>query len=62
MTHYHLFHQAEHRIAARRAARQEAREIRMREIERQQREVWKTCLDYSEFESKLYEATTLPAV
>lgn len=32
-------HQAEARLAAKRAARAEAREIRMRELERQQKEV-----------------------
>lgn len=34
----HFFKQAEARLAARRQARAEAREIRMREIERQQKE------------------------
>ena len=36
---YHLPLQAESRLAAKRAARAEAREIRMKEIERQQKEV-----------------------
>ena len=34
-----VVHQAEARLASRRAARAEAREIRMRELERQQQEV-----------------------
>lgn len=35
---FHAYFQAEARLAARRQARAEAREIRMRELERQQKE------------------------
>lgn len=35
---FHTYFQAEARLAARRQARAEAREIRMRELERQQKE------------------------
>lgn len=37
--------QAEARLAAKRAARAEARDIRMRELERQQKEVYNTNMD-----------------
>lgn len=41
--------QAEARLAAKRAARAEARDIRMRELERQQKEVYNTKKDLTGF-------------
>lgn len=39
-----FYFQAEARLAAKRAARAEAREIRLKEIEKQQKEVWLALL------------------
>uniref|UniRef100_H3DKF8 LRR binding FLII interacting protein 1 n=1 Tax=Tetraodon nigroviridis TaxID=99883 RepID=H3DKF8_TETNG len=48
-------HQAEARLAAKRAARAEAREIRMRELERQQKEIFQVQKKYYGLDTRLDE-------
>lgn len=62
---FHTYFQAEARLAARRQARAEAREIRMRELERQQKEAEENadrvydmctgiCLIYKKYCNKIF--------